>query len=150
MPPIYWKNGRFIMAYLVLMALPFAATFALDMQDKTAYAAFLSLFNTLAIMVFYIQFSLVSRLKHLAPFSNINWSMALHRKIGQWLGVIFLLHPFLILAPRFFVSFNDGIESVVTTITAPSAASQCAMSKSLYTLCLSTRYCRCGTNSTSK
>ena len=36
MPPIYWKNGRFIMAYLVLMALPFAATFALDMQEVVA------------------------------------------------------------------------------------------------------------------
>ena len=35
-PPIFWKNGRFVMAYLVLMALPFAATYALDMQEKTA------------------------------------------------------------------------------------------------------------------
>ena len=117
--PIFWKNGRFVMAYLVLMAVPFAATYALDMQEKTAYAAFLSMFNTLAIMVFYIQFPLVSRLKHLAPFSNINWSMALHRKTGQWLGIAFLLHPVLILAPRFFVSFNDGVDSLMTTITAP-------------------------------
>ena len=118
-PPIFWKNGRFVMAYLVLMALPFVATYALDMQEKAAYAAFLSLFNTLAIMVFYIQFPLVGRLKHIAPFANINWSMALHRKTGQWLGMVFLLHPVLILAPRFLMSFDEGLDSLMTTIAAP-------------------------------
>ncbi len=117
-----WKGrkiGKLALGYVCLMALPFAATFALDMQEKTAYAAFLSMFNTLAIMVFYIQFPLVGRLKHIALFANINWSMSLHKKMGQWLGIIFLLHPVLILAPRFLMSFDEGMDSLMTTIKAP-------------------------------
>jgi predicted ferric reductase len=101
------------------MALPFVATYTLDMQEKTAYAAFLSMLYTLAMMAFYIQFPLVSRLKRIALFANINWSMSLHKKIGLWLGIIFLMHPVLIVAPRFMVSFDDGMVSLMTTLKAP-------------------------------
>lgn len=101
------------------MVLPFLATATLDMQAKTVYAATLSAINTLAIMVFYLQFPLSGRIKHLAPFANINWSLLQHKKLGQWLGLIFLLHPILILAPRFMMSFSDGLSSLLTVITAP-------------------------------
>jgi predicted ferric reductase len=113
------KNSKRMLGYLCLIALPFLATYALDMQDKTFYAAFLSMFNTLAMMVFFIEFPLAGRLKSIPLFSNINWNMTLHKKIGQWLGIIFLLHPILILGPRFMVSFDDGIYSLMTTIKAP-------------------------------
>lgn len=105
-------------AYLCLMLVPFLATFAISMQEKTFYAAFLVLFNCVAMAVFFLQFPLVGRLKHVGLFANINWSMFLHRKLGKWLAVVFLLHPLLILAPRFMVSFDDGMASLVTTIQA--------------------------------
>ncbi len=112
-----------MLAYLCIMVLPFAATHVLDMQDKTTYAAFLSTVNTLAIMAFYIQFPLVGRLKRVPPFSNINWTMSLHKKMGLALGIVFLLHPVLILAPRFLYSFDDGMNSLMTTIEAPQMLS---------------------------
>lgn len=115
----FGKNKGLLLGYLCLMVIPFLATYALDMQDKTFYAAFLSMFNTLAMMVFFIQFPLVGRLRHIALFANINWSMTLHKKVGKWLGIIFLLHPILILAPRFMVSFNDGLDSLIITLQAP-------------------------------
>ena len=115
----FGKNKKILLTYICLAAIPFLATYALDMQDKTSYAAFLSLFNAVAMMMFFMQFPLASRLKSTTLLSNINWNMSQHKKIGQWLGLIFLLHPILILAPRFMVSLDDGIYSVITTIKAP-------------------------------
>jgi predicted ferric reductase len=109
---------RSSLAYLCLMLIPLLATFAINMQDKTSYAAFLVLFNCVAMAVFFLQFPLVGRLKHVGLFANINWSMLLHRKLGKWLALVFLLHPLLILAPRFMVSFDTGLDSFMTTIRA--------------------------------
>ena len=106
------------LGYLCLTLIPFLATFAINMQEKTVYASFLALFNCLAMAVFFLQFPLAGRLKHSGVFANINWSMLLHRRVGKWLAIIFLLHPVLILAPRFLVSFDTGMESLVTTLEA--------------------------------
>jgi predicted ferric reductase len=106
--------------YLLLLLLPFLATFALAMDAKGWYIATLSFINTLAIMAFFVQFSLGSRLKQIPLFANIDWSMARHKQVGQWLGVIFMLHPVFILAPRFMVSSSDGVTAVIEVITAPS------------------------------
>lgn len=113
------RKSKLALGYLCLMSLPFLATFSLDMANQGAYATVLTTMNTLAMMAFYMQFPLVSRLKKIALFSNIDWNMSHHKKVGQWLGFIFLLHPVLIVAPRFMVSFNDGMHSLVSIITAP-------------------------------
>lgn len=119
LPWHFASKSKRLLAYLLVICIPFAATYALDMQEKTAYAAFISMFNTLAMMVFYVQFPLAGRLKHIALFANIDWGMSQHKKMGQWLGIIFLMHPLLIIAPRFLVSFDDGMYSLISIITAP-------------------------------
>jgi predicted ferric reductase len=113
------SNKTRLLTYLLIISIPFVATYALDMQEKTFYAAFISLFNTLAMMMFYIQFPLAGRLKRIALFANIDWGMSQHKKMGKWLGIIFLIHPILIIAPRFLVSFTDGMRSLIAIITAP-------------------------------
>lgn len=112
-------KSKLALGYLCLVALPFLATFSLDMADKTLYATILATINTLAMMAFYLQFALGSRLKKIDLFANIDWNMSNHKRIGQLLGVLIILHPILILAPRFLVSFNDGMHSLISTITAP-------------------------------
>ncbi|MBR7887782.1 ferredoxin reductase family protein [Marinomonas sp. A79] len=112
------ERGKLLLGYTAIMLIPFLATYALDMQLKTTYAFALSAMNTLAMMMFYLQFPLGSRLKKIAWFANIDWNMTHHKKVGQWLGLIFFLHPILILAPRFSMSWGDGITSVITTVTA--------------------------------
>ena len=118
-PLKFSKKSKLAFGYFCLMSLPFLATFSLDMADKTTYATILTTINVLAMMAFYMQFPLVSRLKSFSLFANIDWNVTHHKKIGMWLGIIFLLHPVLILAPRFLVSFNDGMHSLVSVITAP-------------------------------
>ena len=109
---------RSSLAYLCLLSFPLLATTAVNMQEKTLYASFLVLFNCVAMALFFLQFPLVGRLKGVGVFANINWSMFLHRRVGKWLAVIFLLHPVLILAPRFLVSFDTGMESLVAAVQA--------------------------------
>jgi predicted ferric reductase len=114
----FGRKAKLLLGYLCLMILPFLATYALDMQEKTFYAAMISTVNTLAMMMFYIQFPLGSRLKQIPLFANIDWNMSHHKKVGQWIGLAFLLHPVLILAPRFFLSYGDGMTSVISVITS--------------------------------
>lgn len=114
-----FKNGTMAVAYLALLLIPFLAAQSLDIDGKGAYFAVLGLLNTVAMMAFFVQFPLAGRLRHLPVFSNIYWSMSTHKRVGKWIGAYFLLHPALILAPRFLVSFDDGMTSVVEAITSP-------------------------------
>jgi len=58
------SKSKRLLTYTLIICIPFLATYALDMQDKTRYAAFISMFNTLAMMVFYIQFPLAGRFQN--------------------------------------------------------------------------------------
>lgn len=113
------RKSNLVVAYLLILLIPYLATLSLNLDYKGFYSATLAFLNTLAMMAFFIQFPLAGRLKHLPMFSNIDWSMSRHKNVGKWLGFFFLLHPLLILAPRFLVSFDDGMTSVVEAITSP-------------------------------
>ena len=113
------KKRKLALGYLGLLSLPFLATFGLDMAEQGTYATVLTIVNTLAMMAFYLQFPLGSRLKNISLFANIDWNMSHHKKMGQWIGFLILMHPVLILAPRFMMSFQDGMHSLISVITAP-------------------------------
>lgn len=113
------RKGNLLVAYLAMLSIPYLATRSLAIDYKGLYSAVLVFLNTVAMMAFFIQFPLAGRIKHLPLFSNIDWSMSRHKQVGKWLGLFFLLHPLLILAPRFLVSFDDGMTSVVEAITSP-------------------------------
>ncbi len=113
------EKGKLAVAYLAILLIPFLVTLSLNLDDKGLYSTVLGFLNVVAMMAFFIQFPLAGRLKHLPMFSNIDWSMSKHKSAGKWLGAFFLLHPVFILAPRFLVSFDDGMTSVVEAITSP-------------------------------
>ncbi|WP_375748303.1 ferric reductase-like transmembrane domain-containing protein [Vibrio sp. HN007] len=113
------RNWKMFVGYFALLVVPFLATYTLDMNDKGAYISILGMLNIIAMMAFFVQFPLGSRVRKLALFANIDWSMSKHKTVGQWIGAFFLLHPILILAPRFQQAFTDGLTSVVEVITAP-------------------------------
>ncbi|MDG3085716.1 ferric reductase-like transmembrane domain-containing protein [Vibrio hannami] len=120
-------NSKLLASYMALLVIPFLATFSLDMDYKglyvcmsvCLYVSILGMLNVIAMMAFFVQFPLGSRVRKLAMFANIDWSMAKHKSVGQWIGVFFLLHSLLILAPRFQQAFTDGITSVVEVVTSP-------------------------------
>jgi len=113
------RKSNLVFAYLAMLLIPYVATFSLNIDYKGLYSATLVFLNTVAMMAFFIQFPLAGRLRHLPVFSDIDWSMSKHKTAGKWIGFFFLLHPVLILAPRFLVSFDDGMTSLVEAITSP-------------------------------
>ncbi|ORT52874.1 hypothetical protein ST37_00885 [Vibrio sp. qd031] len=48
----------------------------------------------------FVQFPLVACYKRAPLFCNIDKSVSQHKKIGQWLGLVFLLDPLLICRKR--------------------------------------------------
>lgn len=113
------RHGKLALGYLALLLIPFAAAQFLEMDHKGTYLTALSALNLIAMMAFFIQFPLGSRLKQISLFANIDWNMAKHKRVGQWVGAFFLLHPLLIVAPRFVQSYEDGLFSLTEVITAP-------------------------------
>ncbi|MFC1233678.1 ferric reductase-like transmembrane domain-containing protein [Vibrio sp. F74] len=118
-PLILSKKKKMAVIYFIGLFIPYAISRTVNMDNKGIYASILSIINLLAMMAFFVQFPLASRLKQIPFFANIDWNISTHKKVGQWLSVIFLSHPILILAPRFFVSFDDAFVSIVDTVTSP-------------------------------
>lgn len=105
----YWS-----MAILIYMLASYT-----NLVFKGWYIALLSALNILMMVAFYLQFPLAARIKSIPLFSNIDWGIAKHKRMGQILGIFFLLHPFLIILPKFFMSSADGIEALRAIFTSP-------------------------------
>ncbi|WP_158589092.1 ferredoxin reductase family protein [Alginatibacterium sediminis] len=110
-------------AYTLLLPLPFIATLFLSLDFNGYYFAAISFMNLLAMMAFYLQFPLAGRIKNIPLFANIDWSMTQHKQVGKALALVFLLHPILILAPRFMASTDDGLTSLRAIVTSPNTLS---------------------------
>ena len=93
------RKSKLALGYLCLMSLPFLATFSLDMANQGAYATVLTTMNTLAMMAFYMQFPLVSRLKKIALFSNIDWNVTHIKKSVNGLVLFSYCIPYSLLLP---------------------------------------------------
>lgn len=106
--------------YCLLLLIPYLATHALSMDFKGWYAEAISLAWVVGMAAFFVQFALGGRIRKGTLFTNIDWSMTRHKRVGKYLGYLFFLHPFLILAPSFAVSMDYGMTSLVSTLTAPA------------------------------
>jgi len=107
-------------SYWLLLVVPWLATQALDMDLKDGYSELLSVAWVVGMAAFFVQFALGGRIRRGSLFGNIDWSMTRHKKVGKILGYLFFLHPFLILAPRFLMSWDDGMTSLISALTASS------------------------------
>jgi len=109
---------RLTLGYLLLLLLPFLIAQGVGVQFENSYRIVVSCVTLLAMMAFFVQFPLAGRIKQIPLFANIDWSVAKHRKVGQYLGVFFFCHPFLILAPKLLLSFDDFTAAFMRAITA--------------------------------
>ncbi len=117
---LFARGLRIKARYWLLLITPWLATQILPMDFKGWYSEILSAVWVLAMAAFFVQFALGGRIRKGALFGNIDWSMTRHKRAGKYLGYLFFLHPLLILAPRFLVSWDDGVTSLVSVLTASS------------------------------
>ena len=108
------------LGYLLLLLLPFIIAQSYDIHFENIYRTLLSAVTLIAMMAFFVQFPLAGRIRQVPLFANIDWGIAKHKQIGKYLGVFFFCHPFLILAPKALVSYDDFTASFMNMLTAGS------------------------------
>ena len=113
------QKHKLALAYLSVAVLPFVLAQLLGMEFTGLYTSVLSAVNLLAMMVFFIQFPLAGRLKKVPLFSNIDWGITQHKKLGKYLGIFFFLHPIFIVLPKALMSADDLSVSVWSIVTSP-------------------------------
>jgi predicted ferric reductase len=112
------KQHQLVLAYLALAIVPFILAQLLGMEFTGVYSSVLGAVNLIAMMIFFMQFPLAGRLKHLPLFANIDWGITKHKQLGKYLGIFLLLHPILILLPKGFISIEDLWLSIVSVVTS--------------------------------
>ena len=112
------QRRKLTLAYLVLAIVPLILAELLGMEFTGVYTSLLGAANLIAMMIFFMQFPLAGRLKHLPLFANIDWGITKHKQLGKYLGIFFFLHPVLILLPKGFISLDDLWLSTVSVLTS--------------------------------
>lgn len=94
--PSKFSLSYWIVGYCFLITLPLAFSLTQNMDSKGFYLLLIGVVNLIEGMAFFVQFPLVARYKRAPLFCNIDKSVSQHKRIGQWLGLVFLLDPLLI------------------------------------------------------
>ncbi|MDO6694785.1 ferredoxin reductase family protein [Aliiglaciecola sp. 3_MG-2023] len=113
------RKAKLTIIYSFLLALLFILSYISPMDDKGVYVSIVIFLNLVGIAGFYLQFPLAGRFRFIALFNHTDWSIPQHKKMGYWIGAIFLLHPFLILAPKLGLSNSDAWLAIRTVTFAP-------------------------------
>ncbi|MEF8731230.1 MAG: ferredoxin reductase family protein [Candidatus Accumulibacter meliphilus] len=103
-----------------MLVAPWGIASTLGLRFHDVYRYVLSALNIIAMTAFFVQFPLAGRVRRWSWFANIDWGISTHKKIGEWLGIFFFLHPLLILAPKALLSAQDLQTSVVAAIASPN------------------------------
>jgi predicted ferric reductase len=113
------RHGALTLQLSSLLILPYLLLSILPMDGKGFFVGVLSFFNVVMMLAMLIQFPLAARLKNAKLFSRIDWNITQHKKIGQWIGLFFFLHPLLILLPKWQLSSIDFTSAVYSAVTSP-------------------------------
>ena len=99
------RPASLIPLYLTLICLPYAVGLWLGrLPMRGVYTEAVTLLTLAGMAVLLVQFFLSGRVELVNHIAGVDESLRWHRKVGEILALIFLLHPFLILAPRILVS----------------------------------------------
>lgn len=111
------KKYNYISFSVVFIGLPVLLFFIGDFPPRSLLKNAISLLTLLAFCLILGQFFL-SRTnnitKKIHKFKNV---IALHKGIGYFVVGVFLLHPFLIILPRYFEVGPDPLDSFIKMIT---------------------------------
>lgn len=119
-PPLTF--GRLLAFYLLLTFVPYVWTLTQHLQSRGSYESILMLANVMGLAALLAQYPLAGRIDGVIRFAGIDNGMLLHRKAGEWVGLFFFLHPFLIALPRFLVAPERALGDIWSMFTASEAS----------------------------
>ncbi len=119
-PPLTF--GRLLFIYLVIAAVPYIWSITQQLEYRGIYEELLTALNISMLAALLAQYPLSGRLNTVMQYSGVDNGMLLHRKAGEIVALYFLLHPFLIVLPRFFIAPQKALGDIWSTFIAGEAS----------------------------
>ena len=114
-PPLTFP--QLLAVYIALTLLPYLWSLAQGLEVRGPYQLILTMLNIAMFAALLAQYPLSGRIAAVTRIAGVDNSMHLHRKAGEIVGLFFLLHPLLIVAPRFLIAPQKALADVWNSIT---------------------------------
>ena len=114
------KNIKIIYAFLlssILIALPILFFILGDLPHRTILKNIISIITIISFFILFAQFFLSKINTNISEFSNFAKVVKFHKFIGYIVLPVLMIHPILIVVPRFFEVGVDPFESFIKMIT---------------------------------
>jgi predicted ferric reductase len=112
-----------VLIYILLILIPFAASYVEGLEIRGWYEEIISLLSISGMAALVYQFTLLNtRVDSVNKLIGVDNSMRVHNQVGEYLGYLFFLHPFLIFLPRFWTSPQAALENLWAIFIAPESA----------------------------
>ncbi len=98
--------------YLCVVLLPWGLSYIAGLEVRGWYQELVGLFSIIGLSMMLLQFLLTSRVDAVADRTGVDNTMRVHTRWGEYLGYLILLHPILIVLPRFIVAPSFAIDDV--------------------------------------
>ena len=105
-------------AILIFVGIPLLIYALGEFPRRSILKEIISLLQIMAISFMLAQFFLARGNKAILSVHNMSSVLKIHKFIGYFFVVILLLHPFLIIFPRYFESGVEPEEAFLTLITS--------------------------------
>ncbi|WOJ97724.1 ferric reductase-like transmembrane domain-containing protein [Congregibacter brevis] len=116
--------------YVVAILVPWALSYIEGLAVRGWYEELVQLLSIIGLSMMLLQFFLTARVDAVARQAGVDNTMRLHTKMGELVGYLVLLHPLLIVAPRFFVAPSFALGDLWDLFTSPET------STGMYAWCL--------------
>jgi predicted ferric reductase len=112
-----------VVIYSLLILIPWVFSYIEGLAIRGWYEEFVTLLSISGMAMMLCQFTLLNtRLDSVNRLIGVDNSMRVHNKAGEYLGYLFLLHPFLIALPRFLISPANAWDNLWTIFISSEAA----------------------------
>lgn len=104
--------------YFSIVLIPYAIGLASEnVSYRGLYTEVVTILSMGGLSMMLGQFFLSGRMGSLSSKTGVDNGMLLHRKVGEYLALLFLLHPFLIVLPRFWISSSFAVDDMFSLFT---------------------------------
>ena len=111
------KKLGLLLAIFIFTIVPLVLYLIIDLPQRTTLKESISLIVYLAFMLFLAQFFIAHTNSVVIKIYKIPLVIKVHKVIGYIVIPIFLIHPFLIVLPKFFESGLTPTQAFITIIT---------------------------------
>jgi predicted ferric reductase len=108
--------------YFSVVLLPWGLSFIEGLAIRGWYQEFVVLLSIVGLSMMMFQFALTARVDAVAGRSGVDNTMRVHTRFGEYLGYLILLHPFLIVLPRFVVAPSFALGDMWDLFTKPETS----------------------------